>query len=58
MLLFMLWGVSSPVSLAHADDAISLSKGQTIYVPCYSHIYAGNQRVAGIIDRDSQPQKC
>jgi hypothetical protein len=29
---------------AHADDgAMDLSKGQTIYVPAYSHIYVGNR---------------
>lgn len=26
----------------HADEATQLSKGQTIYVPAYSHIYSGN----------------
>jgi hypothetical protein len=45
MLLFMLFVVSNSVSLAHADEAITLSQGQTIYVPCYSHIYAGNREV-------------
>jgi ABC-type Fe3+-hydroxamate transport system substrate-binding protein len=45
MLLFMLCVVSNPASLAHADDAITLSKGQTIYVPCYSHIYAGSREL-------------
>lgn len=45
MLLFMLLGVSSPVSLAHADEAMAPSQGQTIYVPCYSHIYAGNREL-------------
>lgn len=28
---------------APADEAINLSKGQTIYVPAYSHIYVGNR---------------
>ncbi len=32
---------SSPL---HADDKISLSDGQTIYVPVYSHIYIGNRK--------------
>lgn len=27
----------------HAKDAISLSTGQTVYVPAYSHIYIGNK---------------
>lgn len=44
MLLFMLLGVGT-VSLARADEAIALSKGQTVYVPCYSHIYAGNREL-------------
>ncbi len=26
----------------HADQALNLSQGQTIYVPAYSHIYSGN----------------
>lgn len=33
----------TPLSL-HADDKISLSDGQTIYVPVYSHIYIGNRK--------------
>lgn len=45
MLLFMLCLASNPASLAHTADAIALSKGQTIYVPCYSHIYAGNREL-------------
>jgi hypothetical protein len=43
MLLFML--CVNSLSLAHAGEAITLSQGQTIYVPCYSHIYAGNREV-------------
>ncbi len=31
----------SPLS-AHAREEITLSKGETIYVPAYSHIYIGN----------------
>lgn len=31
----------SPLPL-HADDKIGLSKGETIYVPAYSHIYSGD----------------
>lgn len=30
-------------SRAQADETIILSKGQTIYVPAYSHIYVGNR---------------
>lgn len=43
--LFILCIASNPASLAHADGTIPLSKGQTIYVPCYSHIYAGNREL-------------
>lgn len=28
---------------AHADEAVNLSQGQTVYVPAYSHIYIGNR---------------
>ncbi|MGD9301363.1 MAG: DUF3124 domain-containing protein [Desulfobacterales bacterium] len=38
-LLWVLAGVISPVS-SWAED-IKLSKGQTVYVPIYSHIYSG-----------------
>lgn len=30
-------------SVAHADGAPKLSKGQTVYVPIYSHIYVGDR---------------
>jgi hypothetical protein len=29
----------------YADEKIGLSKGQTIYVPGYSHIYSGNREI-------------
>lgn len=45
ILLFILLGVTNPVLLAHAGEAITLSQGQAIYVPCYSHIYAGNREL-------------
>jgi hypothetical protein len=45
MLLFMLLIVTNSLPLAHADEAIVLSKGQTLYVPGYSHIYAGNREL-------------
>lgn len=35
----------SPLNLASAADAVSLSKGQMLYVPAYSHIYAGNREM-------------
>jgi len=28
---------------AHGDESVNLSRGQTIYVPAYSHIYVGNR---------------
>jgi hypothetical protein len=34
---------ASPISTAAADAYPGLSNGQTIYVPCYSHIYIGNK---------------
>ncbi len=33
----------SPLSLYAAEKNIELSKGQSIYVPAYSHIYSGNR---------------
>jgi hypothetical protein len=33
----------SPLSLYAAEKNIGLSKGQTLYVPAYSHIYSGNK---------------
>jgi len=43
MLLFMCFTISNSSSLAYADETIILSKGQTIYVPAYSHIYSGDR---------------
>ena len=43
MFLFMFFTVSNSLTLAYADEAIILSKGQTIYVPAYSHIYSGDR---------------
>lgn len=43
LFLLMLVVASNSLSLAHADDTVSLSKGQTIYVPAYSHIYSGDR---------------
>ena len=42
-LLFMFVAVSSFSSFVYADESITLSKGQTIYVPAYSHIYSGDR---------------
>lgn len=33
------------IPMAHADQSVTLSKGQTLYVPVYSHIYAGNREL-------------
>lgn len=41
-ILFLLICISIPLSL-HAEEAFTLSKGQTLYVPAYSHIYSGNR---------------
>lgn len=45
MLLFVVIAMSHPLSLSQADETINLSKGQTLYVPAYSHIYAGNREL-------------
>lgn len=45
MLLFMFVELSNSLSFSHADETIILSKGQTLYVPAYSHIYAGNREL-------------
>jgi len=45
-LMFFVWMAASGFpSFAHADDALLLSKGQMLYVPVYSHIYAGNREL-------------
>lgn len=45
----MLWSLfvvaCGSLSPARAEEAIILSKGQTIYVPAYSHIYTGNREL-------------
>jgi hypothetical protein len=43
MFLFIVFAVSNASTFAYADKTIMLSKGQTIYVPAYSHIYSGNR---------------
>lgn len=43
--LLMLVAVLPPLNSASAADVVSLSKGQTLYVPAYSHIYAGNREL-------------
>jgi hypothetical protein len=45
MVLFMGMVLSSFIAMAHANEAVMLSKGQTLYVPVYSHIYAGNREL-------------
>lgn len=45
LFLSMFVVVSNSLSLAQAEEAIILSKGQTIYAPVYSHIYAGNREL-------------
>ncbi len=41
--LFIFFAVSNASTSAYADESMILSKGQTIYVPAYSHIYSGNR---------------
>ena len=42
-LFLAVWAMASNVSSsAFADETINLSKGQTVYVPAYSHIYSGD----------------
>lgn len=43
MFILMLFTVSNFSAFVHADEKIILSKGQTIYVPAYSHIYSGDR---------------
>lgn len=43
--LLMLVEVFFHLSSAFAADAVTLSKGQTLYVPAYSHIYGGNREL-------------
>lgn len=45
LLLFMVLVANISPTSASADEAVILSKGQTIYVPAYSHIYAGNREM-------------
>jgi hypothetical protein len=45
IVLFMGMALGSFIATAHADEAVILSKGQTLYVPVYSHIYAGNREL-------------
>ena len=42
LLLIIVFNFLAPLPL-HAEGQIELSKGQTIYVPAYSHIYSGNR---------------
>jgi len=44
-LLVLFAVMNTLISVAHADDAVNLSKGQMLYVPVYSHIYAGNREL-------------
>lgn len=43
MTLLALLLVLIPIISQAAEEAVSLAKGQTIYVPAYSHIYSGNR---------------
>lgn len=41
--IVILTALLSAVLPLHAEEATELSKGQTIYVPAYSHIYVGSR---------------
>jgi hypothetical protein len=43
MFLFIFFAMSNISTFTYADETRTLSKGQTIYVPAYSHIYSGNR---------------
>ena len=43
LFIFVFFAVSTVSTFAYADKTIMLSKGQTIYVPAYSHIYSGDR---------------
>lgn len=43
LFLFTLLGMGSHSSSAQAEATTALAQGQTLYVPAYSHIYAGNR---------------
>jgi hypothetical protein len=45
VVFFLVMAASGLLSSAHAEDEVSLSKGQMLYVPVYSHIYAGNREL-------------
>ncbi len=43
LLFSMVPGLPPALGVAHAQSEIRLSKGQTVYVPIYSHIYFGDK---------------
>lgn len=49
MMLFIVVVSSNFSSFSYADEAIISSKGQTIYVPAYSHIYIGNKEQPSLL---------
>lgn len=44
-ILILLWSPIITAGFASAEESITLSKGQTLYVPAYSHIYAGDREL-------------
>ncbi|MDA8137764.1 MAG: DUF3124 domain-containing protein [Desulfobacteraceae bacterium] len=62
-LLICIWALLSVAVMATADDAPSRSQGQTVYVPIYSHIYAGDREknpvylAATLSIRNTDPQQ-
>jgi hypothetical protein len=45
MVLFVVMVLAGFGVMAHAEESVTLSTGQTLYVPVYSHIYAGNREL-------------
>ncbi len=48
LVMFIVIFLSSNAML-NAQENIELSKGQTIYVPAYSHIYTGNKESPSLL---------
>ncbi len=44
MFIFLFFAVINASIFAYAEENVILSKGQTIYVPAYSHIYIGDRK--------------
>lgn len=49
LLLAIAFWAGLPPAPSHGAEEIVLSKGQTVYVPAYSHIYSGNRENAFLL---------